>query len=626
MKRKIRLSFYYITFLVFCLVGSGAPAMAKDVNNFYFESFLGDYYLSKDEEGVSRLKVKEEVTAVFPDYNQNKGICRQIAYTNQGGVNTTLQNLSRTNLTLTRNGVSEPIYSIEKENGYYNVCTGDESYVTGRQVYVFEYEFVRVVTEFDGYQELYWDTNGNGATQRFDKVTARVHFDPEVYAGENWCYVGRYGETGEGRCVATATRDGVEFTAKNLSAYENLTFDLLLKPGAFVVPEPDKSYVAVILAGMVVVACGLLLIFPIRKFLRTREKRQYYKGLFVKPEYQPHEKYGLSEMVTIWMGKKKNEKVAVLLDMIVQKKIAIYKVREKKRGKQQWGIRVLKLDAMTPEEVDLIRILKGGGTVGAKDDFEVKKHTATSSLVELGRKFDSATVSQVKADGLATEKFTVNSKTASVAGTVFGVWIPLMIVIAVAAVVTWDRGMLNLNLNGLGKEIILAKESVIVAVVTVVATITVWAVLSGVSRRYEVRTKEGLLASRYMDGLKLYIEMAEAERMKVLQSVEGADTSAEGVVRLYEKLLPYAAVFGLEESWMNELSKYYEMAEVTEPDWYRSGITPTDMIAMSHLMSDYSRMATVMASSSGSSSSGGSGSFGGGFSGGGGGGGGFSGR
>ena len=126
--------------------------------------------------------------------------------------------------------------------------------------------------------------------------------------------------------------------------------------------------------------------------------------------------------------------------------------------------------------------------------------------------------------------------------------------------------------------------------------------------------------------MKLYIEMAEAERMKMRQSVKGADTSAEGVVRLYEKLLPYAAVFGLEESWMNELSKYYEMNEVAEPDWYASGIMPMDMIRMSHLMSDYSRTATVMASSGGASSSGGSGSFGGGFSGGGGGGGGFSGR
>ena len=124
------------------------PAFANDLNNFYFSDFTGDYYLSKDENGVSHLKVVESVTAVFPDYNQNKGICRQIPFTNQNGKNITLPSLSSSNLTLTRNGSPEPIYSITKENGYYNVCTGTEEYILGAQTYVFTYEFSKVVTEF----------------------------------------------------------------------------------------------------------------------------------------------------------------------------------------------------------------------------------------------------------------------------------------------------------------------------------------------------------------------------------------------------------------------------------------------------------------------------------------------
>jgi len=60
-----------------------------DTSNFYFDDYTADYYLSKDDNVGSRLKVVEKLTAVFPDYNQNKGICRQIPYTNQGGANTT---------------------------------------------------------------------------------------------------------------------------------------------------------------------------------------------------------------------------------------------------------------------------------------------------------------------------------------------------------------------------------------------------------------------------------------------------------------------------------------------------------------------------------------------------------
>ena len=58
------------------LVISPITNVFAGVNDFYFEDFTGDYYLSKDAEGISHLKVVESVTAVFPEYKQNKGICR----------------------------------------------------------------------------------------------------------------------------------------------------------------------------------------------------------------------------------------------------------------------------------------------------------------------------------------------------------------------------------------------------------------------------------------------------------------------------------------------------------------------------------------------------------------------
>ena len=47
-----------------------------DTSNFYFDDFTADYYLTKDADGVSRMRVVENLTAVFPNFNQNKGICR----------------------------------------------------------------------------------------------------------------------------------------------------------------------------------------------------------------------------------------------------------------------------------------------------------------------------------------------------------------------------------------------------------------------------------------------------------------------------------------------------------------------------------------------------------------------
>ena len=123
--------------------------------------------------------------------------------------------------------------------------------------------------------------------------------------------------------------------------------------------------------------------------------------------------------------------------------------------------------------------------------------------------------------------------------------------------------------------------------------------------------------------------MAEADRLKFLQSVEGVDTSEAGIVNLYEKLLPYAALFGLEKSWMNELKKYYELEDIESPDWYDSDFSYAALGSIMH--SAISRPIDTSSSSGGwssgggggfSSSSGSSGGGGGGYSGGGGGGGG----
>ena len=137
-----------------------APVWA-DTDNFFFSDFTADYYLSKDEEGISHLKVVENLTAEFPNFEQNKGIRREIPIFNQGNKNIVLPHLDGSDVVLLRNGISEPIWDIEKSGDYYVLETGTDDYVLGSQTYTIEYSFEKVVTEFPTHQELYWDTNGN---------------------------------------------------------------------------------------------------------------------------------------------------------------------------------------------------------------------------------------------------------------------------------------------------------------------------------------------------------------------------------------------------------------------------------------------------------------------------------
>ena len=176
------------------------------------------------------------------------------------------------------------------------------------------------------------------------------------------------------------------------------------------------------------------------------------------------------------------------------------------------------------------------------------------------------------------------------------------------------------------QNIMYIKECFMASAILIGVTVFVTVLLNGLRQRYAKHTFKGLDASNYMEGLKLYIGMAEADRMKMLQSVKGADVSPRGIVKLYEKLLPYAAVFGLEESWLKEMKEYCKVEEIEEPDYLMHGFAASEIIRTIGTASSYISNATTMSSSGGSSSSGFSGGGGGGFSGGGGGGGGFSGR
>ena len=618
---------YYSIFLILLQVFTVNGLVSAGVNDFYFKDFTGDYYLSHDEEGISHLRVVESVTAVFPDYEQNKGICRQIPYTNQNGTNVTLPSLTRSNLKLTRNGQSEPIYSIERVSDYYEVCTGNDDYVLGEQTYVFEYEFTKVVTEFyesgREWQELYWDTNGNGSQQRFDTVTARVHFDsPDYFTGESWCYVGRYGESGQERCETNIISDGLEFKASDLTSFENLTFDIELKAGSFIVPLPDENYFYVFLTIGVFLIGLLIIIYYLRKYLKNREKANFYNGLFVKPEYQPHDRYSLAEMAEIYIGKKKDTNVALLLEMVVKHKIEL-----KKLDKKKWSIVIKNKEGLGREYTNPLAILNGGSEPDVGDEVEIKRRTATSSLVSLKRGIDKKILEDLKVDGLCEKGYQIGESLKHGAGNVVTAIIIFVPVFMMA--LSFIEGILQDIFGSVmmrGQILVFFPDYYYALFAIALFTVITSSILNNAATRYANYSNAGLAASRYMEGLRLYIEMAEADRMKFLQSVNGADTSAGGIVKLYEKLLPYAAVFGLEESWMDEMKKYCEVSEIEEPDYLMNGFVASEIVRGLHTASSYATSSTVMSSSGGGSSSGFSGGGGGGFSGGGGGGGGFSGR
>lgn len=641
------LSFYCITLSIICQVFSafcslsGSASAISAANRFYFQDFSADYYLSKDEDGTSRLKVIEKLVAVFPNTDQNHGITRIIPYTNQDGKNLTMASDTNLKIQVKHNGVIEKPYKIEPGNGYFTVYIGDPSdYVHERQIYELEYEFENVVTSYPGCpkdwncfrgpsQELYWDTNGNDWSQRFDSLTARVHLVGEdiadaVFDGATSCYVGHYGDNGAERCQIRKIEDGAEFHTEKLSAGENLTFYLEFATDTFAVPGPTYDY-RLLGACLVEIIVALALIGGIFVvYHQTKAKRDYYKGIFLTPEYTPPHDFTVAEMAANYVGQKilGSSKVATLMELAVEHKVELSKVGTEK--KPQWTVKILSTD-LSPEQADVLKLLAGrDATLETGQEILIKTHTADKALVRLDQKYSKHIEDRLYTAGLYTPKTEAKGNTApKKKGNLCDVLLTCGIIWVVVSIVALpflfdDEIPSYITLYGGGGLII-----TIILLAVAIAVTAFWA--SSHFQKFYTHTEDGLKWSRYLDGLRLYIKMAEQDRLKFLQSVKGADTSNQGIVKLYEKLLPYAVIFRLETSWLKEMGKYYEMKDVSTPVWYVGGamFTASDFSSAMRSVSA-ATVATELATHSGTSgsSSGFSGGGGGGFSGGGGGGGG----
>lgn len=630
---------------IMCIIASflapsaHANAAYTTANNFYFDDFTADYYLYRAEDGTSRMRVVEQLTAVFPNSDQNHGITRVIPFTNSNGKNLTMESDDTIYIDVERNGVEENVSKVEIEDGCFIVYIGDSSkYVHGEQVYTLTYEFQNLITDFDDWQELYWDTNGNDWAQRFNQVTARVYLDEEIadsFTGEVACYVGRYGESGQNRCKISEFEDkvewddyhskgGVEFSASKLSSGENLTFDLQFDPDTFTKPKQHFDLRLVFAtAGAVIGSIGILVLIVIC-YRKTLAERKYYKGLFVKPEYTPPQDFTVAEMAENYLDKKVggNQKVATLLELAVNHKIEMIKTEAEGafgRKKTKWKVRI-KTNTLNKQQATVLKILAGSDAdLKVGQEITVTTRTATSSLIKLSERFTKSVKDALIKKSLIIgmeHKNDNGKKPLNLSGILVAaacVWFFIWIFL-IAIILDNDKSYLTI----VGEDFLSP-----ILIILVIAT-TLAAFIAGVKTAPFVQhTKKGLEYSRYLDGLKMYMKMAEADRLKMLQSVKGADTTHQGVVKIYEKLLPYASIFKLEKSWLDEMGKYYEFDDVAAPVWYVGvGAFSAREFSNAMMMANNSVSSSISHSTTSNSSSGASGFGGGGFSGGGGGGGG----
>ena len=662
----IALTILLIPIMAPLAVSAKTSTSSASTNDFYFKDATFDYYLEKTDTG-SKMHVKEVLTAVFPETDQNHGITRAIPFSNMDGKNITVESKDALNLTVKRNGADEPVAKVEKDEDEYIIYVGKSSeYVHGEQVYTLEYDFYNVITEFDksgvnisgehsnnvDFQELYWDTNGTGWSQEFDKLTANLHLPADIaknLRSGTSCYVGYYGQHGASRCTITSNDEStyspaanqstttidtgikaaevvLTFETENLAARENLTFAVDFNAGTFIVPDLPKDYTLVVATVVCIAICATILFFVIRHYLKNGyEKRKFYKSLFIAPQYAPEKSYHVAEANMLCMSRTENSYVATLLELATSKKVSIIKGEPTKvLKKDTWSLKINSTKDLSDSQTDLLKILNGGKSIEGVDEIQIKKYTATSTLASLSRRYLSDATDKLKKLGLFEDKTKAVKNSNAVLAIIFAVIIFIFVWPSAIFAIFGTAAKFIASAFGSGYgEMVGADILPFIIGVIAIGTIVITTTVSTTNSKYKKYTEKGLKSAAYLEGLKLYIKMAEAERIKFLQSVKGADVSEKGIVKLYETLLPYAALFGLEDSWMDEFNRYCKEINYS-PDWYSGDEFLTGYMLgnmVSHVNHTVSSSTSYSNSSSGGSSFS-SGGGGGGFSGGGGGGGG----
>ena len=566
--------------------GVSAPATA-DVDDFEFASFDGVYELDRDADGRSVLTTTETIVAEFPETDQNQGIVRALVDNYDGHP----VDIAVTSVT-DENGESRA-FETDNDDEFLLVTVRDEgTYVHGSQTYVITYTQHNVTRFFTdtGVDEFYWDINGTGSAQPYGRVSATVLLGEGLAdrVTGTAAYSGPEGSTETAEI--SAIEGGFYSEVSDVAPGENLTVNIGFTKGTFV--ERDGSFFAapwplLSLLGTIgaAIAAGAAAVLR-----RTRLADAPGRPTIIA-EYLPPKGESLQRSALI-SGTVAKSTPAHIVGLAVAGNIRIVELAGKKAA---YRLEFVNDDGIDADDREFLHALFGSTlTIGEDRSLDTVDEKAAKKSTEL----HSRVAKDAVADGYRRKPQW------GAAG-----WIGALALVAALLGVVFAIGSL-IGAYGGGVPVALLAASV-------AALITTWILLA----KNPLDAKGSELRD-HLAGLKLYISLAEADRLRFLQSPEGATTTPVAtddtaqLVKLNERLLPYAILFGEEKEWSKQLGRYYEdLGE--QPQWYVGQSAFNTALFVSN-MSALSTSAT--SAYTGSSSSGGS--TGGGFSGGGGGGGG----
>lgn len=524
----------------------------------------------------TKISIVEKIHYNFP--SKRHGMFREIpvSYKVKGGFQRpTILKLDHIKYYPENNSTNvESSYSESSEKGYKVFKIGDpDKYISGQYVFEISYSLLNATNFFDTHDELYLNVNGTNWQVPIDNIKATVTVPGNIDSYK--CFTGSRGSTNENCLVSNLSTEGsnkILFEAKNLNSNENMTFAISMPKGSLQ-DTRDSQRLQFLLANI-----GILLPIPVILFLFYFVKRgNKNKKLAVIPHYRPIE--GIYPLISSKILHDANVNKAISAEIIQLAVDGYLKIEQVGDKKYVLHKTVKSIDALERPQSVLFN-----GLFDGKDSISVDKFA--DNFYKTFQTLNSSLSDAEKSEGYLDKGRKSLKNTLSIVG----------ICIVVIAVACWGFVFENALFGWFVGFIISG-------------------IASFVSSSH-VDTRTALANEKYYEllGLKMYINTAEKNRIEFHNDPK----KYSGV---FEKLLPYAIIFGLEKKWAKEFEGIY-----TQPDWYTGNFDSFDTYMLTRSISNINGSVNKTASKAYSSSSGGSGgsgfsggSSGGGFGGGGGG-------
>jgi len=558
--KKFFVLFLFLLFPAFTFISSAS----EQINSFDVDVYIPD-------NGI--VRVEENIEYQFQDVYKH-GIVRKIPYKYNKGENNFNLRIDVRNVT-DFSGESYK-YSVEKNNGYIEIKIGDpDKTITGVHGYRIEYFVKRVITEFDDYDEFYWNVTGTKWEIPILSSSAHIYFESEIPNDLKLdCFTGRYGSVAKNCNFNSGGDSAVFFSDRILLANEGLTVAVGF-PKNLISGHSKLQLWYWFLMDNLIYSAPFLTFFALF-LIWYKFGRDPFKNRPVAVRYEPPSDLTPAEAGTLYDEKADMiDLTSTVIDLAVRGYLRIEEIETTKflflSDKDYKLIKTVEktTENLMPHE---IKIMEGLFRSGQSD----------------------VLISDLKNNFYANLKSIKNSIYHQLVDKNYFLSNP-------------DR--IRATYKAVGAIIIISAIFILPSILPKLIFAFCGLLISIFSGYMPRKTKKGVSVNHHLLGFREFIDRAEKDRIKTLAKEDPG---------IFDRVLPYALIFGLEDKWAEAFSDMF----TEPPNWYSSNSYSTGYsphIFVNDLGRSISIMNKSFYSSPKNSNGGRSISMGGGFGGGGGG-------